>query len=117
MTIGFGFLFVESASGAASLMTSAMRLLSGDHSYSLIPVLSSVTRFASPPRRSINQSCDPFPPCRDERKARKRPSGLKRGAVSASGDDVTCTVSAPSQLVIQMSVSLLSFAESVALTV
>ena len=53
---------------------------------------SSLTRFASPPRRSSSHNCPPLPPWRDDRNERYRPSGLKRGALSPSGEDVTWMV-------------------------
>jgi hypothetical protein len=43
-------------------------------------------------------------------------SGLQRGALSPSGDDVSRIDCAPSQLVIHTSLSDLSFAESAVLT-
>src|SRR6478752_2836165 len=115
--IGFGFELAESVVSSDARMMSAMRLLSGAHAYSSMPSFSSVTRCASPPRRSSSQSCDPLPPSRDERNDRYFPSGLQRGDVSASGDDVNWITCVPSQLAIQTSVFDLSFAESRLVTV
>src|SRR5690242_10651319 len=117
MTIGFGLALAESVVSSEARMMSAMRLLSGAHAYSSMPSLSSVTRCASPPRRSSSQSCEPLPPWRDDRNDRYLPSGLQRGLVSASGDDVSWIDCVPSQLVIHTSVFALSFAESSVATV
>src|SRR5262245_4670182 len=118
MTIGLGvfvspsfwsFAFSSSAAlGSGSSTTSRNRLLSGDHAYSEMPPLTSVSLMASPPARFRSQICAFLEPWRDERNARYLPSGLHRGDDSPSADDVTWTCCWPSQLTIQMSLSFLS---------
>src|SRR5436190_9444736 len=121
MTIGLGVLcsavsFFKTESVSSST-TSTSFLESGDQANSDTPPRSCVTRCASPPRRSSSQICAPLPSCRPDKNARYRPSGLQRGALSLSGLDVSRSVVAPSQLVIQISLSDLSFAESIVVTV
>jgi hypothetical protein len=77
----------------------------------------SVNCWPSPPLRLSSQTCEPFffwsSSPRDARNARKRPSGLQRGALSlASMPAVMRMRSVPSQLTIQMCVSRLSFSTS-----
>ena len=71
---------------------------------------------ASPPHRGRSQTWVRFP-SRAERNASHFPSGLKRGLDSDFGLDVTRTGSPPAAGTIQMSVSELSLARSVAVTV
>jgi hypothetical protein len=59
----------------------------------------------------------PLPIEREERKERYRLSGLQRAELSPSGVDVSRIVCAPSQLVIQTSLSLRSRAVSAVPTV
>src|SRR5512140_3013890 len=73
-----------------------------------MPPLMSVTFTASPPARFISHSCPPLAPWRDEMNDRYLLSGLHRGEDSLSGDEVSWTSCAPSQLTIQTSESFLS---------
>src|SRR5688572_281760 len=102
MTIGLGLLEL---SAGASLIRKTSLFASGDHAYDDTPPFTSVKRCASPPRRSSSQTCEPLPSCRDDVNARYLPSGLQRGVLSASGDDVRRKFVVPSQLTIQISVS------------
>ncbi len=112
MTMGLGVFFGSSpvSSLSSSATISAIFLPSGDQAKSTTPPLKSVITCASPPRRSSSQSWSFFlSSVRPERKASQRPSGLKRGVDSLSPlREVSCTVRAPSKLVIQRWVSRLS---------
>src|ERR1051325_3328723 len=98
MTIGFGGLALAPAAGAAdassgsgSPITSTKRFESGDHSIDCRRPLKSVNCIASPPPRSSNQIWLPlFGPGLDDVNARYFPSGLQRGDVSLSGENVIC---------------------------
>src|SRR5579884_2275960 len=128
MTSGFGgfslspVLSLSSSDSLASrsVVTSARRDESGDHSYDEMWHLTSVSWNASPPRRSSAQTCFPLAgPGRDDRNVRYRPSGLQRGAVADASPPlyVSRTLLLPSQPTIQISVICLSAAESTRPTV
>src|ERR1017187_1969461 len=94
------------------------RFESGDHEYSGTLPSTVVSCVASPPVRGSSHTCVPLSlSARAERKASHFPSGLQRGADSASLLDVTRTCVDPSQLVIHTSVSDLSATASVVLSV
>src|SRR5512143_1693369 len=113
MTTGCGRVVSAAALSPSTVATSARRAASGDQTNEDTPPLTDVTRSASPPRRSSSHTWPPSLPWREERKASQRPSGLQRGDDSPPGVEVTRTVCEPSQLVIQMSDSDRSFAESI----
>src|SRR3990170_1758224 len=98
-----------------------MRVLSGDHWMSETPPLKSLTRCASPPARLSSQIWPPrfrsssVP--RDDTNARYLLSGLQRGELSLSGDEVSCNCSLPSHFTIHTSVLRRSFSASMLLTV
>ena len=88
---------------------------------SLTPPFTSLTFCASPPSRGSSQICAP---CflsssepREARKARYFPSGLQRGEVSLSGDEVSGTWALPSHFAIHRSVLRRSLAASIVVTV
>src|SRR5262249_15410436 len=104
--------------GSGSAIVTSSFFESGDQSYPLRRPLNSVNCCASPPVRSRSQIWLPFAlPGRLDVKERYRPSGLHRGALSDSALEVTRMCCVPSQLVIQISVSLLSAMVSTVLTV
>src|SRR5258708_3553146 len=94
--------------GSGSPTTNTMRLPSGDQAYSETPPFTSLTLTASPPARSISQSCASFAPWRDDTNEMYLLSGLQRGCDSLSADEVSWISWLPSQLAIQMSESFLS---------
>src|SRR3954447_16454241 len=115
MTIGGAVFFLSpsfsssfGSRGSGSFTMNTIRRLSGDHAYSEMPPLTSLTLTASPPARFMSHSWPPLAPWRDETNDRYLLSGLQRGCDSPSGEEVTWMSCVPSQLPIQMSLSFLS---------